>query len=71
MDRKVAEDICYMVDGIFEHMQILNNYVVLNCEDASSEKAVHVLTFCVSKLDLEILEPIYREYPDLKPAFLP
>lgn len=71
MKRKVAEDICSMVDGILEQMQSLNNYVIINCEDALAEKAVHALTSCVGELDLRILEPIYRQFPDLKPTFLP
>jgi hypothetical protein len=71
MKKKVAEDICGMVDDILSKKQALNNYVIANCERPQLERMVHALALCVAELDLEILEPIYREYPELKPAFLP
>ena len=71
MKKKVAEDICNIVDEILSQMQAFNNYAVVNCERPQTDRIVRALTLCVTELDLEILEPIYREYPELKPAFLP
>jgi hypothetical protein len=71
MKKQSAESICRMVDEILNQMQALNNYVIENCERAQLERIATALALCVSELDLEILEPIYREYPGLKPAFLP
>jgi hypothetical protein len=70
MKRRVAEDICSMADNILNQMQALNNYVIDNCERSDLERIVPALALCVTELDLEILEPVYREYVDLKPAFL-
>jgi len=70
MKRKVAEDICGMLDEILNRMQTFNNYVNMNCERLEVERIVPALGICIAELDLEILEPIYREYPELKPAFL-
>lgn len=71
LKENVAEEICSMVDEIFQKMQILNNYAITNCEEFQIEQIVHSLTVCVAELDLKILEPVYREYPKLKPKFLP
>jgi hypothetical protein len=70
MKKQVAEDICRMIDEILSHMQAFNNYAIANCERSHLERIVPALGLCVSELDLEILEPVYREYPELKPAFL-
>jgi hypothetical protein len=71
MKKKVAEDICSMVDDILNQMQAFNNYVVVNCERSQLERIVPALARCVTTLDLEILDPVYREYPEFKPTFLP
>jgi len=60
-----------MIDDILSQMQAFNNYAVVNCEQPQTDRIVRALTLCVAELDLEILEPVYREYPELKPAFLP
>ena len=70
MKKQVAQDICNMVDQILGQMQAFNNYVVANCDRSRLEHIVPALALCVTELDLEILEPIYKEYPELKPAFL-
>ena len=71
MKEQLAENICSMVDEILNQMQALNNYVIENCERSQLERIAPALALCVSELDIEILEPIYREYPKLKPGFLP
>jgi hypothetical protein len=71
MKKQVAADICRMADEILDQMQALNNYVITNCERPALERMVPALAVCVTELDIEILEPIHREYPEFKPAFLP
>jgi hypothetical protein len=71
MKKQVAENVCGMVDEILNKMQALNNYVIENCERSQLERIAPTLALCVRELDIEILEPIYREYPKLKPGFLP
>jgi hypothetical protein len=71
MKKKIAEEICGMSDEILGQMQILNNYVNTNCEQSERERIVRALGLCLTEIDLEILEPIYRKYPEFKPAFLP
>jgi hypothetical protein len=69
--KQTAEEICARLDEILAKLQEFNNYAIANCERSQLERIVPTLALCVTELDLEILEPIYREYPELKPAFLP
>jgi hypothetical protein len=71
MKREVAETICNMLDDMLEHLQIFNNYVNENCDDTHIEKIRPAVAACVAELDFEILDPIYRLFPDLKPRRLP
>jgi hypothetical protein len=71
MKRKLAEDLCNMVDEILSQMQTLNNYAIMNCERSQLERIAPALALCVTELDFKILEPIYKEHPELKPTFLP
>jgi hypothetical protein len=71
MKREVAETICNMLDNVLDHLQTLNNYVNENCDDTQIEKIRPAVAVCVAELDLEILDPIYRVFPDLKPQHLP
>ena len=69
MKKQVAEEICRMVDDILNRMQTFNNYVIENCERPQLERIVPALALCVTELDIEILEPVYREYPERKACF--
>jgi hypothetical protein len=71
MKKQAAEDICRMVEEVIKQMQILNNYVLANCEHAEIKRIAPAVALCVGELDTEILVPIHREYPGLKPTFLP
>jgi hypothetical protein len=71
MKREVAETICNMLDDMLERLQHFNNYVNENCDDMQIEKIRPAVAVCVAELDLEILDPIYRVFPDLKPQHLP
>ncbi len=71
MDKKRAEHICTLADEILDRMQALNSYVNQNCQEAEIKRIRPALAVCVTEIDLEILEPIYREHPELKPPTLP
>jgi hypothetical protein len=71
MKKQAAEEICRMIEEILNQMQILSNYVLANCEQSDLERIVLAAALCVGELDTEILVPIHREYPVLKPTFLP
>lgn len=44
-------------------------YIGNNCGDDESKKNIQrVLAVVVTELDLEILEPIYKKFPDLRPS---
>jgi hypothetical protein len=66
MDRKVAETTCQMVDEIIEK---LGRFVAYAHENSADERTRHAVGTCIAKLDSEVLEPIYREFPDLMPEF--
>jgi hypothetical protein len=71
MKREVAETICNMLDDMLEHLQIFNNYVNEHCDDTQIAKIRPAVAVCVAELDFEILDPIYRMFPDLEPQRLP
>jgi hypothetical protein len=71
MKREVAETICSMLDDVLNRLQDFNNYVNENCDEPQIEKIRPAVGLCVAELDLEVLDPIYRVFPDLKPQYLP
>jgi hypothetical protein len=71
MKKQVAEEICNLVEEILSRMQVCNNYVIASCEQPQLKRIVTALARCVTELDIELLEPIHREFPELKPSFLP
>jgi hypothetical protein len=60
-----------MLDDVLDRLQHFNHYVHDNCNVAQIEKIRPAVAVCVAELDLEILDPIYRIFPDLKPRHLP
>ena len=71
MKKQAAEDICRMVEEVIDQMQTLNNYVLTRCEPSDVERIAHAVARCVTELDIDILVPIHREFPMLKPTHLP
>lgn len=68
MDRATAEKMHELVSKMFDQAnEVL--YLVNNSSDAADlRKKVHqVLGSAIAELDLEILEPIYKQFPDLRP----
>ena len=71
MQRDVAETTCKMVDEIIKKMSHFLKFANANGDDDEARKRAKLaIGTCIAKLDLEILEPVYRAYPDLKPEFL-
>jgi hypothetical protein len=71
MKQEIAENICTMVDDIFARLLKLDIYLRENSEDLPIERFTFAVSTCVVELDLKILEPIYKQYPHLKPPYLP
>ena len=71
MKREVAETICSMVDDVLAKLQDFNNYINENSDAIPIEGIGLAVGVCVAELDLKILDPIYRQYPHLKPPYLP
>jgi hypothetical protein len=69
--REVAQNVCDKVEEIFSKMQLFNQYIVENCERPQTDDFVRAVGMCIMEMDFNILEPVYREHPELKPAFLP
>jgi hypothetical protein len=65
------KDDAIKINDLVENMISLANqvlYIANNQRDeASREKSKRALAFVVTKLDLEILEPIYQAFPELRP----
>jgi hypothetical protein len=71
MERQVAETTCKMVDEIIENTGRFLKYAQNSTNDMDRLKRTKtIIASCIAELDLEVLEPIYREHPDLKPDFL-
>ena len=67
MDRNSAEKINEHVEKMIDHA---NNilFVANNSGDDETRKNIQrVLANVVTDLDLDILEPIYKQFPDLRP----
>ena len=71
MNRADAEKINALVREIFERANDVL-YVVSNGSDATIRgKAQRTLGIVTAELDLELLEPIYKQFPDLRPPDMP
>ena len=71
MKQEVAETICTMVDDIFAKLLELDIYLRKNSDGVPIDRFSLAVCTCVFELDLKILEPVYRQYPRLKPPYLP
>jgi phage-related protein len=67
MKKEVAETICGMVDDVLGKLQDFNNYINENSDAVPIER----IRSAVAELDVKILDPIYRQFPQLKPPTLP
>jgi hypothetical protein len=68
MDHITAEKIHTAVSKIFEAINE-TLFVVNNSGDTTVRKTVQkIVGTAIADLDLEVLEPIYKQYPDLRPS---
>ena len=67
MNREIAYSINKSVEDI---ITIANEilFVINNNQDENSAKFKHALAVAITEIDLEILEPIYKQFPDLRPS---
>ena len=69
MNRANAEQIHALISAIFEHANDVL-FIVNNSDDADDrrKRTQRAIGTAVAELDLEILEPIYQAFPDLRPS---
>jgi hypothetical protein len=68
MDHITAEKIHTAVSKIFEAINE-TLFIVNNSGDTAVRKTVQkIVGTAIADLDLEVLEPIYKQYPDLRPS---
>ena len=71
MQRPFAEATSEMVTEIIEKLSRLVEFSQTSDEDSASKRRTRrAVGTCMAQLDIEILEPIWKAYPDLKPHFL-
>ena len=67
MDRANAEKIHALISTMFEHANDVL-FIVNNSSDTDLRKKTQkAIGTVIAELDLEILEPIYKQFPDLRP----
>jgi|GEM_PF-5394325 len=71
MNRIEAERVDALVRAIFDGVNDLLHIVNSATEGEARGKAQKALGVVLAELDLEILEPIYRQFPDLRPPEMP
>ncbi|WP_369654605.1 hypothetical protein [Variovorax sp. V213] len=68
MDHTTAEKIHTAVSRIFEAINE-TLFIVNNSGDTAVRKTVQkIVGTAIADLDLEVLEPIYKQFPDLRPS---
>lgn len=67
MDRDVAEKIVQNFDRVFDNIN--DALYLVNNADAGAlrQRFQSVLATVIADIDLELLEPIFKEHPDLRP----
>jgi hypothetical protein len=68
MDKETTLKVAKHLDAMFkqanEALYLVNN----NAPDATRERFQKVLGAAVAEIDLELLEPIYKQFPELRPG---
>ena len=70
MDRNTAVKVCAIADEIMSQAGQLLDVVNESCGPDERTLLHKPLARVIGEVDLEILEPIYRTYPDLRPGGL-
>lgn len=67
MERERAENIHALIMAIFDQANEAL-FIINNANDVDfRKKTQRVFATVIAELDLEVLEPIYKQFPDLRP----
>ncbi len=67
MNRATAENVHSEISKIFELVNAAL-FIVNNADDMEYRKrAQRIFGMVLAELDLELLEPVYKQFPDLRP----
>ncbi len=67
MDRQTATKIAFSVDKVLHEIGLLLDIVNASCEGDVRKRFLKAIGIAIGELDLEVLETIYREFPELRP----
>ena len=70
MDRNTAINICKLADELLAKAAELLEAVNSSCSEEERRRIHGPLGTVIGEVDVEILEPIYKQYPDLRPMGL-
>lgn len=68
MNQPDAEKLITATDEVFDHLSTLLEIVNATCEGNSRQRFQRAIGVALTELDREILELIYKQYPNLRPA---
>ena len=67
MDKETVLKIVKHIDAMFEQanetLYLINNHA----SEGTRKRFQEVLGTAIAEIDIELLEPIYRQFPDLRP----
>ncbi|HWR77549.1 MAG TPA: hypothetical protein VN283_10130 [Thiobacillus sp.] len=67
MDQQAAKEIATATDEVFGGIGRLLDVVNASCEGDTRKQFQLAIGKAIAELDLEILEPIYQQFPELRP----
>ncbi len=67
MDKETALKVAKHLDAMFEQANEALYLVNNNAPEVTREQFQKVLGTAVAEIDLELLEPIYKQFPELRP----
>lgn len=67
MEKVTATKIAEHLDAMFEHANEVLYLVNNTCSREERDRYQEVLGTVVTELDLELMEPIYKAFPELRP----
>ncbi len=70
MDRETALKVSKLADELLAKAAELLEVVNASCSQEERTSIHAPLATVIGEVDVEILEPIYRQYPDLRPSDL-
>jgi len=70
MDRETALKVCGLADELLAKAAELLEVVNVSCSQEERASIHAPLATVIGEVDVEILEPIYKQHPDLRPSEL-